>query len=170
MPGIYFAGNVTQAAAGLRKHGVASASGTVSGFRYNARLLAEHIAEKHFGRRRTEPALPLEEVAPLLSEEVSRSPELWAQKGYLARVVRRGPDGGAIDEGFRPLAAFLDEGTEDAIAVTVEMNGAGEIYPAAYLRRNGEITEDTCPPHPLNAFDGPGYRRHLDSLVRRALH
>lgn len=169
LPGVYFAGNATQAAAGLRKHGIASASGTVSGFRYNARILAERIAEKHFGRPRPRRGLALEDVAPLLSADLARSPELWAQKSYLARVVRRGEDGGAVDDGYVPLAAFLDEGADDALAVCVEMNGSGEIYPAAYVRRNGEVTEDTCPPHPLNRFDGGGYVQHVDSLVRRAL-
>src|ERR1041384_8306288 len=49
VPGIYFAGNVTQASPGLRKHGATSSSSSVNGFRYNARVLAQHIAEKHFG-------------------------------------------------------------------------------------------------------------------------
>src|SRR5262249_10093544 len=52
VPGIYFAGNVTQASPGLRKHGATSTSSSVNGFRYNARVLAEHIAEKQFGIRR----------------------------------------------------------------------------------------------------------------------
>ena len=38
--GIYFAGNATQGAAGLRKHGVGAASPAVHGFRYNARVMA----------------------------------------------------------------------------------------------------------------------------------
>ena len=49
VPGIYFAGNVTQGSPGLRKHGATSNSTSVNGFRYNARLVARHIAEKHFG-------------------------------------------------------------------------------------------------------------------------
>ena len=169
VPGIYFAGNATQAAAGLRKHGVASASGTVSGFRYNARLLATRIAERHFGRSRPHRPVAPEEVAQLLSGAVARSPELWAQKSYLARVVTLAGDEGPLDEGIQPLAAFLDEEGPNAIAAAVEMNGRGEIYPALYLKQAGSIHEDTCPPHPLHAFDGPGYTKHVDSLVRRGL-
>ncbi|HEX2506039.1 MAG TPA: NAD(P)-binding domain-containing protein [Gaiellaceae bacterium] len=168
VPGIYFAGGATQAAAGLRKHGVPSASGTVSGFRYNARLLAARIAEVHFGRPRPRPAVAPEDVAPLLSAAVARSPELWAQKSYLARVVTLG-EGGPVDEGILPLGAFLDEDGPSAIAATVEMNGQGEIYPALYLRQGASVQEDTCPPHPLHAFDGPGYTKHIDSLVRCGL-
>src|SRR5215217_6529092 len=51
-PGVYFAGNVMQASPGLRKHGATSSSSSVNGFRYNARVLARHIAENHFGLRR----------------------------------------------------------------------------------------------------------------------
>lgn len=169
VPGIYFAGNATQAAAGLRKHGVASASGTVSGFRYNARLLAERIAEVYFGRPRPRASVAPDDVAPLLAGAVARSPELWSQKSYLARVVTLGGDEGPVDEGLRPLAAFLDDEGPTALAVAVEMNGEGEIYPALYLRQGSSIHEDTCPPHPLHAFDGPGYTKHIDSLVRRGL-
>jgi hypothetical protein len=169
VPGIYFAGNATQAAGGLRKHGVASASGTVSGFRYNARLLAERIAELHFGRRRPRKTLTADEVAPLLAGSVTRSPELWAQKSYLARVVTLGGRAGPVDDGIRPLAAFLDEDGPPAIAAAVEMNASGEIYPALYVREGNSIHEDVCPPHPLHTFDAPGYTKHIDSLVRRGL-
>jgi thioredoxin reductase len=167
VPGVYFAGNAMQAAAGIRKHGVPSASGTVSGFRYNARLLAGRIAEHHFGRPRPRPSVALDEVAALLTTAVARSPELWSQKSYLARVVTLGSEGAPVDEGIRPLAAFLDEEGPDGIAAAVEMNGEGEIYPALYLRQAGSILEDTCPPHPLHAFDGPDYAKHVDALVRR---
>ncbi len=168
VPGIYFAGNATQAAAGLRKHGVASASGTVSGFRYNARLLAERIAEVHFARRRPRRLLASDDVAPLLAAAVARSPELWAQKSYLAHVVRLDGEDGPVDEGIQPLAAFLDEDGPARSPATVEMNSEGEIYPALYLRQGSSIHEDTCPPHPLHAFDGPGYTKHVDSLVGAA--
>jgi thioredoxin reductase len=169
VPGIYFAGNTTQAAAGLRKHGVASASGTVSGFRYNARILAERIAEVHFGRPRPRRALAPDDIAPLLSRKLYCAPELWSQKSYLAYVVTLAGDDGPVEEGIRPLAAFLDEGGPNAIAVAVEMDDQGEIFPAVYLREGGSIQEDTCPPHPLHAFDGPGYTKQIDSLVRRGL-
>src|SRR4030095_13253231 len=89
VPGIYFAGNVTQASPGLRKHGATSSSGSVLGFRYNARLLAQRIAETHFGRRAECPRLHRDEVVPFLAHELARAPELWSQKSSLA------PGGGA---------------------------------------------------------------------------
>ncbi len=44
LPGIFFAGNVTQAERGLEKHGVSASSTAVNGFRYNARVLAHDLA------------------------------------------------------------------------------------------------------------------------------
>ena len=67
-------GNVTQASPGLRKHGATSSSSSVNGFRYNARVLARHIAEKHFGlARRERPALARDEVVPYLAATSSRT-------------------------------------------------------------------------------------------------
>lgn len=169
VPGIYFAGNATQAAAGLRKHGIGSASGTVSGFRYNAKLLALHIAEKHFGRAARRPVLGRDEVVPFLASELTRAPELWTQKSYLARVVGLDPQAGPTDEGIQPLAAFLDEGKGSALAVAVEMDDQARIYPALYLRAGGEVHEDVCPPHPLHDFETEGYRAQLEALVKQAL-
>src|SRR5438552_1351810 len=38
VPGLYFAGTIGQAAAGLKKHGIPANSGAVHGARYNARI------------------------------------------------------------------------------------------------------------------------------------
>ena len=45
VPGIFFAGTIGQGSAGLKKHGIPSNSGAVQGARYNARVLARHIAD-----------------------------------------------------------------------------------------------------------------------------
>ena len=44
VPGIHFAGTITQGAPGLKKHGMPSNSGAVHGARYNARVLARRLA------------------------------------------------------------------------------------------------------------------------------
>src|SRR5204863_3182210 len=51
VPGIHFAGTITQGSAGMRKHGIPSNSGAVQGHRYNARVLARHLAETRFGMK-----------------------------------------------------------------------------------------------------------------------
>jgi thioredoxin reductase len=161
VPGIYFAGNVMQASPGLHKHGATSSSGSVNGYRYNARLLAQHIAEKHFGLRRNRPRLAREEVVPHLLGELARAPELWTQKGYLARAVSVDPVAGFRDEGILPLADFVDREAGDACAVAVEYDADGTITPVVYIRRQGRLTEQLLPPHPLHAFGTDEHRRHL---------
>ncbi len=168
LPGAYFAGNASQGAAGLRKHGVGGTSTAVHGFRYNARVLARHLVERFAGVPPERGALPSDAVAAFLAAELRRSPELWAQKGYLARVVTIDPeDAGAHDAGIQPLAHFLDEAGPDAVAVTVEIDPAGTIFPAAYVRRRGRVREERFDSDLLNAFDGKRYRKELDLLVGR---
>ena len=165
VPGIYFAGTIGQGAGGLRKHGLPSNSGAVHGARYNARLLAGHVAEKHFGRGPAHRPLAASDVLPFLVDEICRAPELWHQRAYLARVVSVNGDAGVRDEGFTPLAHFLDAGGPDAIAVTIEANASGEVYPVAYLRRGGRSEERPLPGHPLGDFGGEAHRQALGSLL-----
>jgi thioredoxin reductase len=166
LPGAFFAGNASQGAGGLRKHGVASTSAAVQGFRYNARILARHLAVR-LGRL-ADGGRPVARVAvaPLLTGALRRDPELWAQKGYLTRVVAIPADGQAQDLGVQPLAHFVDEAGPDAIGVTVEVDERGTVYPAAYLRRHGRIREEQLDPDLLHAFDREGYRRQLDALLQ----
>ena len=158
--GIYFAGNATQGATGLRKHGVGASSPAVHGFRYNARVMATHLAETHLDveapRERVDPA----RLVPYLLEEVSSAPELWAQKSYLARAVAADGTSEIV-----PLAAFVDESGPDAVAVAVEMDADGDVYPAVYVRRGGEIAERLLPPNQLNDFRGPEYERELRAAL-----
>jgi thioredoxin reductase len=161
VPGIYFAGNITQASPGLRKHGATSSSSSVNGFRYNARVLAHHIAEQHFGLRRERRQLDAGDVVPHLLDELAHAPELWTQKGYLARVVDVDAADGIRDEGIVPLADFVDRDSGDACAVAVEYAADGTIIPVSYVRRGGHIAEHSMPPHPLHAFATDEHRREL---------
>jgi thioredoxin reductase len=165
VPGIYFAGNVTQASPGLHKHGATSSSGSVNGFRYNARLLAQHIAEKHFGLRRERSPLDRDEVVPHLLQELAHAPELWTQKGYLARVVGVDATDGIRDDGILPLADFLDRDGRDACAVAVEYDADGTIIPVVYVRRGGRLLESSLPPHPLHTFDTEEHRQQLAACL-----
>jgi thioredoxin reductase len=159
LPGVYFAGNTMQGAAGLRKNGVGSASGTVSGYRYNARLLARHLAQRLGSPPQLE-QIPREQAALFLASELNCAPELWTQKGYLARAVF--PDGSTD---IVPLAHFLDNCARGSIAVTVEMNAEGEIYPVAYSRQHDEIDERELAPHHLHDYAREEYVRELQSLL-----
>jgi hypothetical protein len=165
VPGIYFAGNVTQASPGLRKHGATSSSGSVNGYRYNARVLAQHIAEKHFGIRLERRPLQVDEVVPYLLGELAHAPELWTQKGYLARMIGVDDAGTIRDEGIVPLADFVDREGGDACAVAVEYDADGTIIPVVYLRQGGRLVEHPLPRHPLHSFGTDEHRQQVAACL-----
>ena len=167
LPGIYFAGTIMQGSPGLRKHGIPSNSGAVQGYRYNARVLARHIAEKHFARPSPRRPVKADQLVAFLLAEASRGPELWHQRSYLARVVSMDPKHGINDEGFLPLAHFVDApGLPDAVAITLESNGRDDPYPAVYIRRHGTVTEpQLMSPHPLLDFEGADYHKELSAAL-----
>jgi hypothetical protein len=165
VPGVFFAGTITQGSAGLKKHGIPSNSGAVQGHRYNARALARHLGETRCGVRLPRPAIKPGDVTPLLLNELSQGPELWHQRSYLARVINFDPDQGVTNEGIQPLAHFVDSLGPNAVAVTLESNGQGNPYPAVYVRKEGTISEHLMAAHPLLDFRGEDYRRQLDSIL-----
>ncbi|MGH3079461.1 MAG: NAD(P)-binding domain-containing protein [Gaiellaceae bacterium] len=167
VPGVFFAGNVTQSALGLRKHGVASVSSMVCGFRYNARILARHLAETLTGVRSERPVVAPARVVPYLLSELDGAPELAMQKGYLARVLSA-HESELRDEGILPLEVFVD-GEQDGVAATLEFDADEEIRPVLYVRRGGLLREAVLPPHPLRRYDALVYREALDDLLRPLL-
>ena len=167
VPGIYFAGTIGQGSKGLQKHGVPANSGAVHGARYNARVLAGHIARTHFGHEPERPHLAPGAIAGFVTTELADSPELFHQRGYLTRVLTADPAGGVRDDGFLPLAHVLDKGGPDALATTLEADGTGAIYPVLYTRIGGKIVEQTVEPHPLMRYDTLDARKIIEELARR---
>ena len=164
LPGVFFAGNASQGARGIEKRGAGASSTSVNGFRYNARVLTQHLAQRL--NRRAPRLEPVTDIVPFLLRELSSAPELWVQKGYLCRVVSAA-DGGFVDEEFMPLAQFLDFPGPDAFAASVEVDSSGTIVPTLYLRRRGEIHEHQLEPHPLHEYEGDLDHRELTSLLGR---
>jgi thioredoxin reductase len=164
VPGIFFAGNATQGARGLGKRGLGASSSAVNGFRYNARVLANHLAER-LGKPVARVRLPAREVVPFLLHELSHAPELWIQKGYLARVMTFAD--GSNDHGFMPVSHFLDTTVPEAIAATIEVDETGVIYPILYLRKSGEVEEHPLPPHPLHVYENGSYREQVEAILRQ---
>ena len=144
VPGIYFAGTVSQGAVGLRKYGVASSSAAVHGFRYNARVMVKHIAAKHFGKPFEVKELAADRVIDTLLREATHAPELWAQKSYLAQVIERRGDK-LLDAGIWPLQHFVDFDGPDGAAVAIEIDNTGDIHPALYVRHKGSVEEHLLP-------------------------
>jgi thioredoxin reductase len=162
LPGVYFAGNASSGAKGIGKRGAGASSTSVNGFRYNARVLAEHIAARLAGWGR--PRERVEDPVSYLLRELTSAPELWVQKGYLCRVLAN-EEGGFVDDGILPLAHFLDALDHDAAAASVEVDEAGRILPTLYLREGGEITERQLEPHPMHGYESEPYRREVAGLL-----
>ncbi len=169
VPGIFFAGTIGQGSPGLKKHGIPSNSGAVQGARYNARVLAGHIARSRFGYVPERPSVAPADVLELLLDELTLGPELWHQRAYLARVLSLDPGDGIRDEGILPLAWFVDAGGPDAIAATLETDGSGAVYPVIYLRRGGAVSEHPIEPHPLLDYRTDAARRDLGAILALAL-
>jgi thioredoxin reductase len=166
VPGIFFAGTITQGSAGLKKHGIPANSGAVHGFRYNSRVLVRHLAQRHFGMELERDRLDVGDLRDHLLHEATHAPELWHQKAYLASIVSLDPDEGVRDVGVLPLTHFLDHDGPDAVAVTVESDG-GSIFPVVYVRRGGKTEEHALEPDPLHDFEGLTYRRALGTILDR---
>ncbi len=166
VPGIFFAGTIGQGAKGLQRHGMPSNSGAVHGARYNARLIAARVAATRFGlvpqRHPIDPA----ELVDVVVRELAEAPELWHQRGYLARVFTVDPGAGLVDDGVQPLAHTLDAGGPDALALTLEADGTGAIYPVLYTRVGGTLAERALDPDPLLRYDGADARSAISAVVR----
>jgi thioredoxin reductase len=166
VPGVYFAGTITQGVSGLKKYGIPANSGAVQGHRYNARLTVDEIAARYFGIERPRPEVDPDEVVERLLTSASTAPELWHQKSYLAHAVSRDPDGALRDEGIVSLAAYVDEAGPDGVAITVETDDSGSIHPAVYVRRRGRVDADTALGEgPLTEYRTAGHRRALQALL-----
>jgi thioredoxin reductase len=172
VPGIFFAGTIGQGSAGLKKHGLPANSGAVHGARYNARVLADHVARGLIGRTPDRPAIRSADLVATIVAELGTAPELWHQRAYLARVISLDPADGPRDEGIVPLAAFVDgvgdDGTADSLALTLEADGTGSIYPVLYLRREGRVEERMIDPDPLLRFDTPAVQERVGEIVDEA--
>ena len=166
VPGIFFAGTITQGSAGLKKHGIPPNSGALHGYRYNARVLVREIGERQFGLHSERPLLDPRDVRDHLLAEATRAPELWHQKAFLASVVSMDPTDGVRDEGIIPLTRFLDGGGPDAVAMTIEADGTN-IYPVVYVRQGGRQEEHALEPDPLHDFESLAYRRALGTILDR---
>jgi thioredoxin reductase len=171
VPGIFFAGTIGQGSAGLKKHGMPANSGAVHGARYNARVLARHIA-RQLGGAVDAPTPIAGDLGDAIVDILATAPGLWHQRAYLARVIGLDPATGPADVGLVPLAAFVDgagdDGSGEALAVTLEADGTGAIYPVLYLRRGGRIEERPIEPDALLRYDTPLVRERVGAVVEEA--
>lgn len=167
VPGIFFAGTIGQGAKGLRKFGIPSNSGAVHGARYNARVLAGYLARTKFGIEPERALVAPDAVPGLLAAELSEAPELFHQRGYLARVLTADGSGGLRDDGVQPLAHLLDADGPDAIIASLEADGTGAIFPMLYSRLGNKVVERAIDPDPLLRYDTNDTRLAIADLAGR---
>ncbi len=86
--------------------------------------------------------------------------------GTPARAVTVDGDDGPRDEGVVPLEHFVDAAGPDAVAIAVEMDEAGRIFPGVYLRRGGRVDAHDLPDAELNRFEGDEHQAELEALLR----
>jgi thioredoxin reductase len=166
VPGIFFAGTIGQGAKGLRKNGIPANSGAVHGARYNARVLAGYLARTRFGIEPERQVIAPDAVASYLANELAEAPELFHQRGYLARVLTADGSGALRDDGIQPLAHVLDADGPDAIVASLEADGSGAIFPVIYTRIGGKVVERAIDPDPLLRFDTTDTRLAIADLAR----
>ena len=140
VPGIYFAGH-DPGRRGIGKRGLGASSSSVNGFRYNARVLAYHLAQR-LGMRVTRLRLPPHEIVPFVLHELSHAPELWIQKGYLARVLTFAD--GVNDQGILPVSHFLDESGPDALAAAIEWTSRARSFRSSTSGGQGRSRSIRC--------------------------
>jgi thioredoxin reductase len=168
LPGAFFAGSTMQAARGIGKQGVSSTSSMLVGFRYNARVLARHLAERYSEARIERRPIQPDRLIPYLLNELTGAPELRMQKGYLARAVTIDPRRGIRDDGIVPLEHFLDDPT-DGVAVTLELDFESAIHPVVYVRRSGHVRDVALEPNLARSYESARYHEELELLVRPLL-
>ncbi len=165
LPGLHFAGTITQGARGLRRHGLPANSGAVHGARYNARLLARRLAILVDGWTPDRPVIDRVAAVDLLARQLTDSAELFHQRGYLCHVLRVDPSGGLRDEGTQPLAHFLDTDDAAGIGAALEGDGTGAIYPALFVRTNSGTREMLLAPDVRLRYDGPEARAAIADAI-----
>jgi thioredoxin reductase len=168
LPGAFFAGSTMQAARGVGKEGVLNNSAMIVGFRYNARVLARHLAERYADSRPERRPIERDRLVPYLLNELTGAPELRMQKGYLARAVTVDPQYGIRDDGIVPLEHFLDDPI-DGVAVTLELDRESAIHPVVYVRRGGRVRDVALEPNLARSYESARYREELELLVRPLL-
>jgi hypothetical protein len=166
VPGVFFAGTITQGVSGLKKFGIPANSGAVHGYRYNGRLAVDEIAARYFDIAHPRPAVDPSGIAERLLASASMAPELWHQKSYLAHALSRDPDGTIRDEGIVSLAEYVDTAGPDGAAITVETDARGSIHPAVYVRRRGRVDADAVlDESPLTDYRTAEHRTQLHALI-----
>ena len=76
---------------------------------------------------------------------------------------------GIVDDGVQPLQHVLDTGGANSVAITLEENAAGEIYPVLYTCRDGATSEHPLPTNALHDFRTSEHEKAVIAAVEGVL-
>ena len=127
------------------------------------------MAERHFGRPRPRRPLDPDELVPFVLGELTHSPELWVQRGYLARVISFDDREGPSDEGVpaadalrRRRGAGRDRGRGRAVP------RQGDRADPLRAPRRQRARVPAAASHPLHAYEADEYRAEVERCCRRS--
>ncbi len=166
VPGIFFAGTIGQGAKGLLKHGIPANSGAVQGARYNARVLAAHIARTRFG------------LAPVATRDRAgraravRGERAHPRAGDLAPARLPRPGRRLRARPRHPSTTGSSRWPRSSMAPAPtpwrspsRRDGSGDVYPVLYTRIEGRLTEHRLDAHPLLDYETEATRRAIDGVL-----
>ena len=168
VPGIFFAGTIGQGSKGLRKHGIPANSGAVHGARYNARVLAGHLARTRFGIEPDRPTIAPDAVAGLPGGRTgrvartlppARLPRPGAHRRRLRRPARR------RRRSRWPTCSMRVGPTRSS--PPSRRTAAGRSIPVIYSRLGGQVVERAIDPDPLLRYDTTDTRLAIADLASR---
>ena len=148
-----------------KKHGIPANSGAVHGHRYNALILARHIAETHFGVDDRAPARRPGRPRGLPVAARPPAPRSCGTRRRTSPGSSRSPTAASATRASCRSSTPWTAMTQDVITMTVEADGTGALYPVAYCRRNGRLEEHALPGHPLLDFTTPRAPNALHEAV-----
>ena len=111
------------------------------------------------------PTIGSADLLDFVADELTWGPEIWNQRAYLARIVGLDPAVGIRDEGIAPLETFVDGAGPDALAITLETDGSGQVYPVLYARIDGRLAEHRLDPDPVLDYETEASRRAIGDVL-----
>ena len=167
VPGIFFAGTIGQGARVSRSTASRPTPGPSTGLATTPVPWPPTSPGPVSARSARDRPSPARTLAEFVADELTRGPEIWNQRAYLARIVSLDPTAGILDEGIGSLATFVDEAGPDALAITLESDGSTHVYPVLYSRVGGTLTEHRLDPDPLLDYRTDATRREIDAVLGR---
>ena len=164
-------GTIGQGAKGLQKHGVPANSGAVHGARYNARVLAaaDRTRRTSGSSRSGRTSRPRRSTA-FIATELAEAPELFHQRGYLARVLTADPERRVSRRGRHAADGVPRRGRAGRARGDARGRWIGRDLPGRVLAHPGRSASTPSRPIRSWAIEHADGLRIIADLVKRVAH